>query len=78
MPPVQENSRTAVAITFSDRVSEEITIVPFAEPIWHRREAMNEKGLLHPVITRWLEEGIGKTSTALASPLGLTDPVAQW
>lgn len=77
MPPVQENSRAAVATTLSGRVSEEITIVPSVERNWQRREAMNEKGLVHPVITRWLEEGVGKTSTALASPLGRTDHVAQ-
>ena len=52
MPPVQENSRAAVATTFSGRVSEEITIVPSVERIWQRREAMNEKGLVHPVIPR--------------------------
>ncbi len=78
MPPVQEDSCAAVATAFSDRVSEEITIVPSVERIWQRREAMNEKGLVHPVMTRRLEEGVGKTSTALASPLGLTDHVAQW
>jgi hypothetical protein len=78
MPPVQENSPAAVAITFSDRGSKEISIVPPVERILQRREAMNEKGLVRPVITRWLEEGVGKTSTGLASPLGRTDHVAQW
>lgn len=78
MPPVQKNSRAAVATTFADRVSEEITIIPPVERIWQRKEAMNEKGLVHQVITRWLKEGGGKTSTALASPLGPTDHVAQW
>ncbi len=78
MPPVQENSCVAVATTFSGSVSEEITIVPSVERIWQRREAMNEKGLVHPVITRWLGEGVGKTSTALASPLDCTDHGVQW
>jgi hypothetical protein len=62
MPPVQENSPAAVATTFSDRESKEITIVPPVERISQRKEVMNEKGLVNPVITRWLEEGAGKTS----------------
>jgi hypothetical protein len=48
MPPMQENSPTAVAIAFSDRVSEEITIVPSVERAWKRRESVNEKGLERP------------------------------
>ena len=64
MPPMQENSPTAVATAFSDGVSEEITIsLPSNEP--------GKKGERE-------REGAGKTSTALASPLGLTDHAAQW
>ena len=78
MPPVQENPRAAVATPFSDRVSEEITIVPSVERAWKRREGVNEKGLVHPVITRRIEEGIGRTSAALASPVDRTDHGVQW
>jgi hypothetical protein len=38
---------------------------------------MNEKGLVHLVITRWLDEGVGKTSAAPASLVNRTDHVAQ-
>ena len=48
MPPMQENSPTAVATAFSDRVSEEITIVPSVERAWKTREGVNEKGLERP------------------------------
>lgn len=38
---------------------------------------LNEKGLVHPVITRWLEEGIGQVSTALAKPIDSFQRLAQ-
>jgi hypothetical protein len=47
MPPMQENSPTAVATAFL-RVSEEITSVPSLERAWKRREGLNEKGLERP------------------------------
>jgi sirohydrochlorin ferrochelatase len=38
---------------------------------------MNEKGLVHPVITRWLEDGIGQASMALTKPLDSLQRLAQ-
>ncbi len=38
---------------------------------------LNEKGLVHPVITRWLEEGIGQMTATLARPTDSFQRLAQ-
>jgi len=38
---------------------------------------LNEKGLVHPVITRWLEEGIGQMTATLAQPSNSFQRLAQ-
>lgn len=37
---------------------------------------LNEKGLAHPLLTRWLEEEVDKAAAALAAPLDDAPPIA--
>lgn len=50
---------------------------PYKKMLKGLEYVLNEKGFASPVITRWLEEGIGRTVTALTNPSDKADRVAQ-
>ena len=71
---IQENAKTGRVLVIANRL---YGSGPYKKMLTGLDFEMNEKGLVHPVITRWLEEGIGRTTAALTGPLNADNRMAQ-
>jgi sirohydrochlorin ferrochelatase len=67
---IQEAAKTGRVLVIADRL---YGSGPYKKLLNGLDYVMNEKGLSHPVLTRWLEEGIGRMTGVLARPLAHTD-----
>ncbi len=71
---IEEASRDGRVLVIADRL---YGSGPYKKMLKGLDYVLNEKGLVHPVMTRWLEEGITKVATALAHPAVRSQQVAQ-
>lgn len=71
---IQEDAKHGRVLIIADRL---YGSGPYKKLLADLDYVLNEKGLAHPAISRWLEEGIGKTAAALASPMGRANHIAQ-
>jgi hypothetical protein len=69
---IEEAARNGRALVIADRL---YGSGPYKKLFDGLDYVMNEKGLSHPVLTRWLEDGIERTTGVLAKPLAHTDRV---
>lgn len=71
---IQEGARTGRVLVIADRLYGSGPYKQFFNGLDY---VLNEKGLAHPVLTGWLEEGIGRMMGALAAPLERADRSTQ-
>lgn len=71
---IEEDAKSGRVLVISNRM---YGSGPYKKMLMGLDYALNEKGLADPVVTRWLEEGIGRTVTALTTPTDMADSVAQ-
>lgn len=71
---IQEDAKTGRVLVIANRL---YGSGPYKKMLNGLDYVLNEKGLVHPVITRWLEEGIGRTTAVLTGPLNADNRLAQ-
>jgi hypothetical protein len=71
---MQEEAKHGRVLVIADRL---YGSGPYKKLLSDLDYALNEKGLAHPFMTQWLEDGIRRTSVALTSPVGRTNRVVQ-
>ncbi|TAJ09564.1 MAG: hypothetical protein EPO61_05765 [Nitrospirae bacterium] len=71
---IEEDGKNSRVIVIANRL---YGSGPYRKMLKGLQYDLNEKGLVHPVITRWLEEGIGQVGTALARPSDSFQRLAQ-
>ena len=59
---IEEDAKTGRVLVIANRL---YGSGPYKKFLKGLEYVLNEKGLVHPVLTRWLEEGIGRTTAAL-------------
>ena len=71
---IEENDKTGRVLVIANRM---YGSGPYKKMLTGLNYALNEKGFAGPIITQWLEIGIGQTVTALTNPTDKVDRVAQ-
>ena len=71
---IEEDGKTGRVLVIANRL---YGSGPYKKMLNGLTYILNEKGVASPAITRWLEENIGKTATALAQPATPAQQVAQ-
>ncbi|MER3423659.1 MAG: hypothetical protein C4293_10915 [Nitrospiraceae bacterium] len=71
---IQEDAKHGRVLVIADRL---YGSGPYRKLLSNLEYMLDEKGLAHPSLTQWLEEGIRMTATALASPAGGAPQVSQ-
>lgn len=71
---IQDNAKHGRVLVIADRL---YGAGPYRKLLSDLEYVLNDKGLAHPSLTQWLEEGIRMTATALASPAGHASQVSQ-
>lgn len=71
---IQEDAKNGRVLVISNRL---YGSGPYKKFLSGLDYVLNEKGFVHPVITRWLEDEIGRTTAALAHAMDGADRVAE-
>jgi len=71
---IEEGAKNGRVLVIADRL---YGSGPYKKLLRGLDYVLNEKGLVHPAITRWLESGISQTASVLAQPVYGVDRVAQ-
>lgn len=71
---IEEDAKTGRVLVIANRM---YGSGPYKKMLKGLEYVLNEKGFASPVLTRWLEEGIGRTSTALLNPADKAARIAQ-